>query len=278
MPILASAALSICLSLAIIGCAGRSLSIFDSQQASNAWLLPIWPNHFDTRELHALIGTSAAVLVLNLVLIAALFIPKLPTALLLFISSSLSTICALVAIAFPATLNAHAPRRDTLRSWTCRWSNTLITQGSGPPAQFETICRETVRITLPVSLSSLHLFIHFEDRQKEKNKKEEKEYDPRKKKQTTLTKPTLTTSKQRFAFYTTIPLFLLQLLLLLLAFFSRKNRYDPTKSLRSADIEEKGQSQHELHAVRQVSLGSMSEGSPGSVQRVQMGGKGIGVA
>ncbi|GAB1738936.1 hypothetical protein NU219Hw_g3709t1 [Hortaea werneckii] len=73
-PILASAALSICLSLAIIGCAGRSLSIFDDQQASNAWLLPIWPNHFDTRELHALIGTSAAVMILNFILIATLFI------------------------------------------------------------------------------------------------------------------------------------------------------------------------------------------------------------
>ncbi|RMY99350.1 hypothetical protein D0864_04075 [Hortaea werneckii] len=225
IPLLATAALSICLSFAIIGCAGRSLSIFDSQQASNAWLLPIWPNHFDTRELDALIGTSAAVVILNLVLIAALFVQKLPTSLLLFISSSLSTVCALVAIAFPATLNAHAPRRDTLRSWTCRWSNTLITQGSGPPAQFDVICRET-----------------------------------------------------RFAFYTTIPLFLLQLLLLLLAIFSRKHGYEPTKSLRSADIEEKGQSRHELHAVRQVSLGSMSEGCPGSVQRVLVGGKGVGVA
>lgn len=76
MPILASAALSICLSLAIIGCAGRSLSIFNSQQASNVWLLPIWPNHFDTRELHALIGTSAAVMILNLILIATLLIPR----------------------------------------------------------------------------------------------------------------------------------------------------------------------------------------------------------
>lgn len=74
MPILASAALSICLSLAIIGCAGRSLSIFDDQQASNAWLLPIWPNHFDTREMHALIGTSAAVMILNFIPIATLFI------------------------------------------------------------------------------------------------------------------------------------------------------------------------------------------------------------
>ncbi|RMY82944.1 hypothetical protein D0862_11850 [Hortaea werneckii] len=157
MPILASAALSICLSLAIIGCAGRSLSIFDDQQASNAWLLPIWPNHFDTREMHALIGTSAAVMILNFIPIATLFIQSLPTTLLLLASSSLSAICALVAIAFPATLNAHAPRRDTLRSWTCRWSNSLVTQGQGPPAQFDTICKETV-CTTPPGLVGLWFF------------------------------------------------------------------------------------------------------------------------
>ncbi|KAI7542405.1 hypothetical protein KC331_g7999 [Hortaea werneckii] len=225
LPILASAALSICVSLAIIGCAGRSLSIFDNQKASNVWLLPIWPNHFDTRELHALIGTSAAVMILNFIMIATLFIQKLPTTLLLLAPSLLSTICALVAIAFPATLNAHAPRRDTLRSWTCRWSNTLITQGQGPPAQFDAICRET-----------------------------------------------------RFAFYTTIPLFLLQLLLLALAIFAGKNGHNPTKLLRSADVEEKGQSQHELNEVRQVSLETKSETSPESVHQVHMGTKGVVVA
>ncbi|KAI6800982.1 hypothetical protein KC361_g2035 [Hortaea werneckii] len=225
MLILAAAALSICLSFAIIGCAGRSLGIFNGQQASNVWLLPIWPNHFDTRDLDALIGTSAAVVILNLVLIAALFVQKLPTTFLLLISSSLSTICALVAIAFPATLNAHAPRRDTLRSWTCRWSNTLITQGSGPPAQFDSICRDT-----------------------------------------------------RFAFYTTIPLFLLQLLLFGLAIISRMHGYDRAKSLHAANTAEKGQSQHELNAVRQLSLETKSDGSPESVHHVQMGTKGVGVA
>lgn len=74
MPTLAFAALSICLNVAIIGCAGRTLSIFNTEQTSNAWLLPIWPNHFDTRELHALVGTATAILVLNAVLVLALFV------------------------------------------------------------------------------------------------------------------------------------------------------------------------------------------------------------
>ncbi|KAK5708043.1 hypothetical protein LTR97_000583 [Elasticomyces elasticus] len=73
-PTLAFAALSICLNLAIIGCAGRTLSFYNTEQSSNAWLLPIWPNHFDTRELHALVGTATAIVVLNAVLVAALFV------------------------------------------------------------------------------------------------------------------------------------------------------------------------------------------------------------
>jgi len=73
-PTLAFAALSICLSFAIIGCAGRTIHIFNAQHKSDVWLLPVWPNHFDTRELHALIGTSAAIVVLNAVLVASLFV------------------------------------------------------------------------------------------------------------------------------------------------------------------------------------------------------------
>jgi len=74
MPTAAFGALSICLNLAIIGCAGRTLSFFNTEQSKNAWLLPIWPNHFDTRELHALVGTAVVILVLNAVLVLSLFV------------------------------------------------------------------------------------------------------------------------------------------------------------------------------------------------------------
>lgn len=76
MPTLAFTALSICLSIAIIGCTGRTINVFQGKHKSNPWLLPIWPNHFDTRELHALAGTSAAIVVLNGLLALALFVPK----------------------------------------------------------------------------------------------------------------------------------------------------------------------------------------------------------
>ncbi len=73
-PTLAFAALSIGLNLAIIGYAAHTLHFFNAEQSSNVWLLPLWPNHFDTRELHALLGTAIAIVVLNAVLILPLFV------------------------------------------------------------------------------------------------------------------------------------------------------------------------------------------------------------
>lgn len=75
LPTFGLALLSICLSVAIIGCAGRTLNLFNTQQSTNAWLLPLWPQHFDTRGLQALIGISASVLVLDALLVVAVLIP-----------------------------------------------------------------------------------------------------------------------------------------------------------------------------------------------------------
>lgn len=72
-PTLALALLSLCLSIAIIGTAGRSLHVF-STETDNPWFLPSWRNHFDLRELQTLIGTSAAIVVLNAVVVVALFV------------------------------------------------------------------------------------------------------------------------------------------------------------------------------------------------------------
>ena len=73
-PTLALGLLSMCLSIGIIGTAGRSYYVFTSSQSENPWFLPAWPNHFDMRELQTLIGTSAAIFMLNGVLVAALFV------------------------------------------------------------------------------------------------------------------------------------------------------------------------------------------------------------
>lgn len=74
IPALALAALSIGLNVAIVGCAGRTLNVFMMERYTSTWFMPVWSSHFDTRELWSLIGTSAAVLCLNSILIAGLFV------------------------------------------------------------------------------------------------------------------------------------------------------------------------------------------------------------
>ncbi|KAK3113615.1 hypothetical protein LTR53_008915 [Teratosphaeriaceae sp. CCFEE 6253] len=220
MPTVAFAALSVCLNLAIIGCAGRTLAFFNTEQKSNAWLLPIWPNHFDTRELHALVGTSAAVIALNALLVLSLFVHASPANLVTLASSTLSTICSLIAVIFPTLLNQHAPTRDTLQTWTCRWSTHSFSGGRGGPSGFSTLCNET-----------------------------------------------------RFAFYTTIPVFILQLLLLGMAVHTLAlGRHDSHPSRLGSDTE-KSQSQHELGTVQQrgQSFETKSE-SPASQHAAQMSG------
>ncbi|KAK0775640.1 hypothetical protein LTR38_015779 [Friedmanniomyces endolithicus] len=246
-PTLAFAALSICLNLAIIGCAAHTLSVFNTEQSSNVWLLPLWPNHFDTRELHALLGTAAAIAVLNAVLILPLAAcesntdtqvaggKKLPAPNFIALASALlSTVCSLIAVVFPALLNTHAPRRDTLQTWTCRWSSTAFDSGDGRagsgPTGFGTLCHET-----------------------------------------------------RFAFYTTIPVFLLQLLLLGIAVYtlmtSGRLRSQPKGSIFSGKEKVSG-SQVELGKVGggrgQSFETSKTKGSPLSQQEELMeeeGGK-----
>ncbi|KAK3670998.1 hypothetical protein LTR78_009115 [Recurvomyces mirabilis] len=225
MPTLAFAALSICLNLAIIGCAGQTINFFVTEQKINVWLLPIWPNHFDTRELQALIGTSAAILVLNVVLAISLFVKKLPANVIVLATSILSVVCSLIAIIFPTIVNGQAPGRDTLQTWTCRWSSTSINRGQGPPSGFDTICHET-----------------------------------------------------RFAFYTTIPVFILQLLLLFLALYTLATARSSTRERGVVSDVEKSQSQHELGEVRNHSFDTKNSGSPQSRQEGVMGAKGVSFA
>ncbi|KAF2764062.1 hypothetical protein EJ03DRAFT_42111 [Teratosphaeria nubilosa] len=207
MPTLAFAALSMCLSIAIIGCAGRTFSVFNAQQKTNAWLLPIWPNHFDTSELRVLIGTSAAIIFLNALLMLALFTAALPRNVVVLFASLLSLACSIIAIAFTTVINQQAPTRDTLQTWTCRWNRVDIS-GIHGPSGFGAICHET-----------------------------------------------------RFAFFTTIPVFLIQLLLVSSGVYAII--VDCTKGpARLGSDAEKGQSQHELAIVHNGSFDTKSAGSP----------------
>lgn len=67
---LALATISAILAVAILACSAHALSTFNQQQKNDAWLLPMWRDHFDIRDLQLAIATSTVITVLNLAFIA----------------------------------------------------------------------------------------------------------------------------------------------------------------------------------------------------------------
>lgn len=68
--------LVVAFSIAILGTAGHTLSVFNKQQSSNPWWLPLWPQHFDVHGTKALVASAAVSLVLSGVFLAMSLIPK----------------------------------------------------------------------------------------------------------------------------------------------------------------------------------------------------------
>lgn len=65
LPILILLSLSLVLSITTLACAAQTFHLFDSQQSSNPWLLPIWLAHFDLRGLRVVLAASTAILLLD---------------------------------------------------------------------------------------------------------------------------------------------------------------------------------------------------------------------
>jgi hypothetical protein len=86
LPLLALLVLGLIISLATLVCAAETLRLFESQQGTNPWLLPIWRNHFDLRGLKLVVGTSTVVALFDLIAVVALV--------LLAIQVSFSLVCS----------------------------------------------------------------------------------------------------------------------------------------------------------------------------------------
>ncbi|KAM3422585.1 hypothetical protein BST61_g77 [Cercospora zeina] len=230
LPTLLLTTLSMLLSLTILITASYSLSTFNTNRTENVYFLPVWgSSHLDLRSLSALIGTAVIILLLNFLLVAAMFIPNLPTNALVLLSTLLSTILSLIALAFPASLNtssspSSSSQKATLQSYVCNWRKI---PHQGVPDSFDAMCHET-----------------------------------------------------RLAFYTTIPLFALQLLLLSIAFYALTTRganeaMKRRRSVMRLDEEEKhgsGQQDYEMASSQQQQR-SGGDQKRGKVRVVEVGGK-----
>lgn len=59
-------------------------------------------------------------------------------------TSLISVLLALPATVLPLVLNARAPAKDTLQSWTCGWVSSGLGAYNGMPENFSRVCGESV--------------------------------------------------------------------------------------------------------------------------------------
>jgi len=91
LPLLALLVLALIISIATLACAATTLDLFESQQGTNPWLLPIWRNHFDLRGLKLVVGTSVPIVLFDLVALVALLLLATQVSLLVLTGHSQGT-------------------------------------------------------------------------------------------------------------------------------------------------------------------------------------------
>lgn len=115
VPVVALSTLSAALAIAITACAAQALHTFNLDQPEDIWLLPIWRDHFDIRDLQAFVGAGAfitisSILVLALTLAARVCMPPL------FLSISAADCYSELQ---------HNCQRNSIKSGRCRYLDCL---------------------------------------------------------------------------------------------------------------------------------------------------------
>jgi len=176
--------LSFMTACAVLGTSAHSFSVYvKGRSANNPWWLPLWPQHFYTRNTQALIGSAAGVVLLNLVFLVLSLLPKVRDSILFFrlltkpvkvnlsskpLVAAITTVgfalpaffLALFSIVFNSVLNKRTTNSDTIQSWTCRFDKSMPIQDISIPGtfsngQFGMICLELVSSLYGHSLMSV---------------------------------------------------------------------------------------------------------------------------
>ncbi|KAF2008902.1 hypothetical protein BU24DRAFT_87984 [Aaosphaeria arxii CBS 175.79] len=148
--------LSAAMSVAILGTAAHTLDVFNKQQSSNPWWLPLWPQHFDVNGAKALVGSAVTTLVLCSAFLVVALVPYFNLAnkhtlrALLALGTTLpSTLVTLVTVIYAHILNHNAPELDSIQTWTCKYKNSQpieedisLPKGMGN-GNFGSLCRES---------------------------------------------------------------------------------------------------------------------------------------
>ncbi|KAH6644522.1 hypothetical protein C7974DRAFT_408195 [Boeremia exigua] len=148
--------LVIIFSITILGTSAHTLDVFNKQQTSNPWWLPMWPQHFDTHGTKALIASSVIALVLSSAFLIASFLPSLQLnqkhtlrAALSLATTLPSLLLTLITTIWAHILNRQAPEVDTIQTWACNYQHSSpLKQDMSLPANmgnsnFGALCRES---------------------------------------------------------------------------------------------------------------------------------------
>lgn len=176
-------ALVVVMSICIMATAGHTLDVFNKQQSSNPWWLPLWRDHFDVHGTKALIASAVVTLVFSGVFLVMSIIPKVspytheaalrPTdierkeamltkddqfdlsskqtlrALLALGSSAPSAVLCLATVIYAHILNKDSSELDTIQTWTCKYRNGRALQQALAPGSnlgngnFGSLCHES---------------------------------------------------------------------------------------------------------------------------------------
>ncbi|KAL1594036.1 hypothetical protein SLS59_009067 [Nothophoma quercina] len=149
-------ALVIVFSIAILGTSAHTLDVFNKQQISNPWWLPMWPQHFDVHGTKALIASSVIALVFSSAFLIATVLPSLQLkqkhtlrAALSLATILPSLLLTLISTVWSHILNRQTPDIDTIQTWACKYQHSSpLRQDLSLPSNmgnsnFGSICRES---------------------------------------------------------------------------------------------------------------------------------------
>lgn len=120
----------VAMSIAILGTSAHTLDVFNKQQTSNPWWLPLWSQHFDVHGTKALIASATVTLVLSGIFLVMSLVPQVNLAnkhtlraLVALGSAGPSSLLTLVTVIYVHIIN-HKSELDTIQTWTCKYKNS----------------------------------------------------------------------------------------------------------------------------------------------------------
>ena len=160
--------ISLCISVAVLGCSADSLQQYSSSETEQVWLLPLWPTSVDLRPTHTILACGIIITVFSLAYLVLAFLPmvrhpstsasrfglyqehtdthmqrnqlhnlNIASTVLAFLTIFVTLFTTIYASTIISNFSS-ATNMGSLMSWTCQWQGF---EGAAPP-NFTKICNE----------------------------------------------------------------------------------------------------------------------------------------